>query len=47
MTPRNALISKLATDPTKRELFAGLAEHLSVLASEVEHAIAARATGKV
>jgi hypothetical protein len=34
-----ALISKLATDMQKRELFARLAEHLSLLASEVERAI--------
>jgi predicted nuclease of restriction endonuclease-like RecB superfamily len=36
-----ASISKLATDEQKRELFARLAEHLKVLASEVERAIAA------
>jgi hypothetical protein len=35
-----ALISNLATNPEKRELFARLAEHLTVLASEVERAIA-------
>ena len=35
-----ALISKLATDPNKRDLFARLAAHLSTLASEVEKAIA-------
>ncbi|MDA9504760.1 hypothetical protein XI09_08470 [Bradyrhizobium sp. CCBAU 11386] len=35
-----ALIRDLATDPKKRELFTRLAEHLSVLASEVERAIA-------
>ena len=35
-----ALIRDLATDPVKRELFARLAEHLDVLASEVERAIA-------
>ncbi|MGY4501629.1 hypothetical protein ACVWYH_005560 [Bradyrhizobium sp. GM24.11] len=34
-----ALIRDLATDPKKRELFARLAEHLDVLASEVERAI--------
>jgi hypothetical protein len=34
-----ALIRDLAADPKKRELFARLAEHLSVLASEVERAI--------
>lgn len=33
------LISKLATDVKKRELFARLAEHLMTLASEVERAI--------
>ena len=33
------LISDLATDPQKRELFARLAKHLSVLASEVERAL--------
>jgi hypothetical protein len=36
-----ALIRDLATDPKKRELFTRLAEHLQVLASEVERAIAA------
>ena len=35
-----ALISNLATNQEKRELFARLAEHLRVLASEVERAIA-------
>jgi heme oxygenase len=35
-----AIIRDLATDPKKRELFAKLAEHMSVLASEVERAIA-------
>ena len=35
-----ALIRDLATDPKKRELFTKLADHLSVLASEVERAIA-------
>jgi predicted transcriptional regulator len=35
-----ALISKLATDKVKQELFARLAEHLRTLASEVERAIA-------
>ena len=33
-----ALISRLATDPNKRELFARLAKHLETLASEVQHA---------
>ncbi|MCP3400207.1 hypothetical protein [Bradyrhizobium sp. CCGB20] len=35
-----ALIRDPATDPKKRELFTRLADHLSVLAAEVEHAIA-------
>ena len=35
-----ALIRDLATDPKKRELFTKLADHLTVLASEVERAIA-------
>jgi hypothetical protein len=35
-----ALISDLATDINKRELFARLSQHLTVLASEVERAIA-------
>ena len=39
------MISQLAADVKKRELFARLAEHLKVLASEVERAIAA-ATGE-
>ncbi len=33
------LIRDLATEPKKRELFARLADHLAVLASEVERAI--------
>jgi hypothetical protein len=37
-----SMISKLATDHQKRELFARVAEHLSVLASEVERAIASK-----
>jgi len=37
-----SMISKLATDRQKRELFARVAEHLSVLASEVERAIASK-----
>jgi hypothetical protein len=41
-----ALISKLATDMQKRELFARLAEHLNRLASEVERAIAKRTSGE-
>ena len=35
-----ALIRDLATDPKKRELFTKLADHLTVLASEVERAVA-------
>jgi hypothetical protein len=35
-----AIIRDLATDPKKRELFTKLADHLSVLAEEVERAIA-------
>lgn len=34
------LIRDLATDKTKRELFSRVAEHLKVLASEIERAIA-------
>jgi len=41
-----ALIRDLATDPQKRELFTRLAEHLSVLASEVEAAIAVKLGGE-
>jgi hypothetical protein len=37
-----ARTSRLATDAQKRELFARLAEHLMVLASEVERAIKAK-----
>ena len=37
-----ALISKLATDMAKRELFARLSEHLKMLAGEVERAIKER-----
>ena len=40
-----ALISQLATDPAKRELFARLAEHLKILAGEVERAIAEKLGG--
>jgi hypothetical protein len=36
-----ALIRDLATDPKKRELFARLADHLQVLAAEVESAVGA------
>jgi hypothetical protein len=35
------LISRLATDPQKKELFTRLAKHLTALASEVERAITA------
>ncbi|MDK4222284.1 hypothetical protein [Bradyrhizobium diazoefficiens] len=35
-----ALIRDLATAPKKRELFTKLADHLTVLAAEVERAIA-------
>ena len=38
----NRLISDLATDKTKREMFAKLADHLNALADEVERAMAAR-----
>ena len=38
-------ISVLATDPEKRELFTKLANHLSVLASEIELAIASKVAG--
>jgi hypothetical protein len=41
-----ALIRDLATEPKKRELFTKLAAHLSVLADEVERAIAAAAEPK-
>jgi hypothetical protein len=37
----SALISALTTVPQKRELFAEHAEHLNVLAAEVERAMAA------
>jgi hypothetical protein len=37
-----AIIRDLATDPVKRELFTRLADHLSVLALEVEKAIKAK-----
>lgn len=36
-----ALIRDLATEPKKRELFTRLAAHLTILAEEVERAIAA------
>jgi heme oxygenase len=38
------MIRDLATDKAKRELFAKLAEHFKVLASEVERAIRERST---
>jgi hypothetical protein len=37
-----ALISKLATDPQKKELFDRLADQLAMLASELERAIEAK-----
>jgi hypothetical protein len=37
-----ALISKRATDPQKKELFDRLADHLAMLASELERAIEAK-----
>jgi hypothetical protein len=37
-----ASISKRATDPKKQELFARIAEHLLVLAAEIECAVAAK-----
>ena len=40
------LISDLATDPVKRELFTRLAAHLTTLAGEVEVAILARLSGE-
>ena len=36
------LISRLATDAAKRDLFARLAQHLKMLASEIDRAIAQR-----
>jgi hypothetical protein len=41
-----ALIGDLATDSSKRELFARLSIHLATLATEVERAIAARLTNE-
>ena len=41
-----ALISKLAIDGQKKELFARLAQHLTTLASEIERAIAAKLAGE-
>jgi len=38
-----SMISVLAADAQKRELFARLADHLNVLASEIAQAIAAKA----
>ena len=40
-----ALIRDLATDARKRELFSRLADHLNMLASELEAAIAAQLSG--
>jgi predicted aldo/keto reductase-like oxidoreductase len=40
-----ALISKLATDKDKRELFARLSSQLQKMADDVEKAIAARLAG--
>jgi hypothetical protein len=40
-----ALISHRATDAEKRELFAKLAKHLEVLASEIERAITSKTAG--
>ena len=37
------IIRDCATDPAKRELFATLAEHFELLATQIEHAIAGRA----
>jgi hypothetical protein len=37
-----ALIRDLATDPTKRDMFDRLAQHLNRLADEVEQAMAQR-----
>jgi hypothetical protein len=41
-----ALISKLATDKEKRELFGKLSKHLMTLASEVQRTIAAKVAGE-
>jgi hypothetical protein len=41
-----ALISELAIDRAKRDLFARLAEHLKVLATQVERAITERLAGE-
>jgi len=41
-----AMISDRATGTVKRDLFKRLAQHLSVLADEVERAIAAKASGE-
>lgn len=40
-----ALIRDLATEPAKRELFNRLANHLSILADQVEMAMLERKTG--
>jgi hypothetical protein len=39
-----ALISKRATDAQKKELFDRIADHLAMLASELERAIEAKGT---
>jgi heme oxygenase len=39
------LISRLATDKAKRELFASLAEQIRFMIAEVENAIATRTAG--
>jgi hypothetical protein len=36
------MIRDFATDPKKRELFTGLAEHFRILAAELERALAGR-----
>jgi hypothetical protein len=41
-----ALISKIATDKEKRELFGKLSKHLMTLASEVQRTIAAKVAGE-
>lgn len=42
-----ALISKIATDKEKRELFGKLSKHLMTLASEVQRTIAAKVAGEI
>jgi hypothetical protein len=41
-----ALISKLATDGQKKELFARLAQHLATMALEIERVMAAKLAGE-